>query len=44
LRRLVQEEVDNAIANALLEGTVQRRDTIVLESGGKIHIEKGSVL
>lgn len=44
LRRLVQEEVDNAIANALLEGNVRRRDRIVLESGGKIRIEKGAEL
>ncbi len=41
LRRLVQDEVDNAIAGALLQGEVRRRDTIVLESGGKIRIEKG---
>ncbi|HLD20781.1 MAG TPA: ATP-dependent Clp protease ATP-binding subunit, partial [Patescibacteria group bacterium] len=44
LRRLVQEEVDNAIANALLQGEVQRRDTIVLTAGGKIRIEKGEAL
>jgi ATP-dependent Clp protease ATP-binding subunit ClpC len=44
LRRLVQEEVDNAIANALLQGEVRRRDTIVLEAGGKIRIEKGAEL
>jgi len=44
LRRLVQEEVDNAIANALLQGEVRRRDTIVLEVGGKIRIEKGAEL
>ena len=44
LRRLVQEEVDNAIANALLQGEVKRRDTIVLEPGGKIRIEKGAEL
>lgn len=44
LRRLVQEEVDNAIANALLQGEVRRRDTIVLEPGGKIRIEKGATL
>lgn len=44
LRRLVQEEVDNAIANALLQGEVRRRDTIVLETGGKIRIEKGEML
>ncbi|MBI4592502.1 ATP-dependent Clp protease ATP-binding subunit [Candidatus Uhrbacteria bacterium] len=44
LRRLVQEEVDNAIANALLQGEVQRRDTIVLEVGGRIRIEKAEAL
>lgn len=44
LRRLVQEEVDNAIATALLEGRVKRRDTIVLESGGGIRIEEASAL
>ncbi|MBI4435095.1 ATP-dependent Clp protease ATP-binding subunit [Candidatus Uhrbacteria bacterium] len=44
LRRLVQEEVDSAIANALLQGEVRRRDTIVLEAGGKIRIEKGEML
>ncbi len=44
LRRLVQEEVDNAIANALLEGKVKRRDTIVLGPGGGIEIEQGEAL
>lgn len=43
LRRLVQEEVDNAIAKALLEEEVKRRDTIVLEAGG-IRIEKAEAL
>ncbi len=43
LRRLVQEEVDNAIANALLKDDVKRRDTIILESGG-IRIEKAAAL
>ncbi len=38
LRRLVQEEIDNAIAQVLLKDEVKRRDTIVLESGG-IRIE-----
>lgn len=39
LRRVVQEEVENAIANALLEGRAKRRDTIVLEAGGQIKVE-----
>jgi ATP-dependent Clp protease ATP-binding subunit ClpC len=44
LRRVVQEEVDNAIAQALLEGKVQRRDTIVLDKGGSMVIEKAKQL
>lgn len=43
LRRLVQEEVDNTIAKALLEQEVRRRDTIVLEASG-IRIEKAEAL
>jgi ATP-dependent Clp protease ATP-binding subunit ClpC len=43
LRRLVQEEVDNAIAKALLEEEVKRRDTIVLEKDG-IKIERAPEL
>ncbi|OGL66385.1 hypothetical protein A2856_01685 [Candidatus Uhrbacteria bacterium RIFCSPHIGHO2_01_FULL_63_20] len=44
LRRVIQEEVDNAIAKALLEGKVRRRDTIVLKPGGAIDIEKAAEL
>lgn len=44
LRRIIQEEVDNAIATALLEGRVGRRDTIVLHPGGRIEIEKAAAL
>ncbi len=44
LRRVVQEEVENAIADALLQGKVKRRDTIVLEEGGMIRIESASTL
>ncbi|NBS41319.1 ATP-dependent Clp protease ATP-binding subunit [bacterium] len=44
LRRIIQEEVDNAIATALLEGRVGRRDTIVLNPGGRIEIEKAAAL
>ena len=44
LRRVVQEEVDNAIAKALLEGKAGRRDTIVLKQGGEIEIEKAAAL
>ncbi|MBI4437779.1 ATP-dependent Clp protease ATP-binding subunit [Candidatus Uhrbacteria bacterium] len=44
LRRLVQEEVDNAIADALLQGKVKRRDTIVLLKGGTIRIDASQAL
>jgi ATP-dependent Clp protease ATP-binding subunit ClpA len=44
LRRVIQEEVENAIANVLLEGKVKRRDTIVLQSDGQIAIEAGAAL
>ena len=44
LRRVVQETVENAIANALLEGKVGRRDTIVLKPGGEIEILKAEAL
>ena len=44
LRRIIQEEVDNAIATALLEGRVGRRDTVVLHPGGQIEIEKAEAL
>lgn len=44
LRRVIQEQVDDAIANVLLEGKVNRRDTLVLQPGGKIEIEKAPEL
>ncbi|MBI4276250.1 ATP-dependent Clp protease ATP-binding subunit [Candidatus Uhrbacteria bacterium] len=40
LRRAIQEHVDDALAKALLEGSIGRRDTIILEEGGKIQVEK----
>lgn len=44
LRRVIQDEVDNLVAKALLENKVGRRDTIVLKPGGKIVIEKAAEL
>lgn len=44
LRRVIQEQVDDAIAKALLEGRLQRRDTVVLYPGGRIEVEKGKEL
>jgi len=40
LKRKIQETVDNALANYLLQGKLARRDIAVLEPGGKIRVEK----
>ncbi|MFH1367351.1 MAG: ATP-dependent Clp protease ATP-binding subunit [Patescibacteria group bacterium] len=44
LRRLIQETVDNALANYLLQGKLTRRDVAVLEPGGTIRVEKAREL
>lgn len=44
LRRVIQENVENAVAEQLLRGEVGRRDTLVLEPGGTIEIEKAAEL
>lgn len=44
LRRVVQEQVDNALATSLLEQKIGRRDTVVLKPGGTIEIEKAPEL
>ncbi len=40
LRRAIQERVDNALANFLLQGQLSRRDTAILEVGGVIRVEQ----
>jgi ATP-dependent Clp protease ATP-binding subunit ClpC len=40
LRRVIQEKVENTIASFLLQGQVGRRDTIHLDTGGKITVQK----
>ncbi len=44
LRRVIQEQVENAIAEALLQGRAGRRDTVVLKTGGAIDVEKAPEL
>ena len=44
LRRVIQETVDNAIADILLKGEASRRDTLILQAGGEIVVEKASKL
>ncbi|PIZ55910.1 hypothetical protein COY25_00005, partial [Candidatus Uhrbacteria bacterium CG_4_10_14_0_2_um_filter_41_7] len=44
LRRVIQEQVDDAIANFLLTGQVGRRDTLVMDASGVISVEKAEEL
>jgi ATP-dependent Clp protease ATP-binding subunit ClpC len=44
LRRVIQEQVENTMAEALLEGKARRRDTMVLKAGGTIDVEKAQAL
>lgn len=40
LRRLIQEKVDNSLAEFLLKGKIGRRDTVVYDVGGEIKIKR----
>jgi len=40
LRRVIQERVNNALANYFLKGKLSRRDIAILEKGGKIKVVK----
>ncbi|MDP3770809.1 MAG: hypothetical protein Q8R16_00745, partial [bacterium] len=44
LRRVIQERVQDALATFLLQNKLGRRDTAVLDAGGKITIEKAEAL
>lgn len=44
LRRVIQERVNNALANYLLTGKIGRRDIAILEKGGVIRVEKGGAI
>ncbi|MFH0829113.1 MAG: ATP-dependent Clp protease ATP-binding subunit [Candidatus Kerfeldbacteria bacterium] len=44
LRRVLQENVDNALATFLLTGKLSRRDVAVLEPGGQIRVETAKEL
>lgn len=41
LRRLLQDKVENIIANKLLAGELKRRDTVIVNYRGEIEVEKG---
>ncbi len=40
LRRVIQEKVDNALAQFLLQGKISRRDIVVYDVGGQISVKK----
>jgi ATP-dependent Clp protease ATP-binding subunit ClpC len=44
LRRLLQNTIDNNIANKILAGEIRRRDTIVINNKAEIEIVKGMAL
>ena len=44
LKRVIQEKVDNALANFLLTGKIGRRDKVILEKDGIIRIEEAKSL
>jgi ATP-dependent Clp protease ATP-binding subunit ClpC len=44
LRRLVQEKIENEIANLVLAGQIKRRDTVVIDEEAKISVKKGREL
>lgn len=44
LRRVLQDRVENTIAEYLLKGKVGRRDALVLDAGGVIRVEKATTL
>lgn len=44
LRRVLQERVENVIAERILQGDVGRRDTVVYHKGGDVSIEKAPAL
>jgi len=44
LRRLLQERVENIVANKILAGELERRDQVVINNQAEIVIEKASEL
>lgn len=44
LRRLLQDKIEDSIANKLLSGELKRRDTVIINSQAEIDVEKGAAL
>ncbi len=41
LRRLIQEKIENEIANKVLANGLKRRDTVVIDGEAIVSVEKG---
>jgi ATP-dependent Clp protease ATP-binding subunit ClpC len=44
LRRLIQETIQNQLANLILENKLDRRDTVIIDAGGAISVQKADSL
>lgn len=44
LRRLLQDRIEDQIANKILNSELKRRDTVVINTSGNVQIEKGKAL
>ena len=44
LRRLLQDRVEDSIANKILAGELKRRDTVVIDAQANIGVDKGRAL
>lgn len=44
LRRVIQDKVDNVVAEALLKGKLGRRDKLIFDQGGSLRVEKAARL
>jgi ATP-dependent Clp protease ATP-binding subunit ClpC len=44
LRRVIQEKVENPLADYLLKGQVERRDTLIFDKAGQISVQKAAEL
>lgn len=44
LRRLIQEKVENEIANLVLGDSLKRRDTVIIDGEAKVSVKQGREL
>jgi ATP-dependent Clp protease ATP-binding subunit ClpC len=44
LRRVIQERIDDVLAEQLLGGNIERRDKVILQVGGKLKVEKAEMI